>query len=527
MQERSSTMYENLLVMLVYNNEVAPKIMNVFDLDYFTDPCYRAIATEAVAYYKRWGKVPERHIVELFDSQINGKDDRIRKQYLNTILYLHANKDKVHPEYVLSKLEDYVNTELLTMTSYKIASAVRDKNMDEAFSAIKNCSKKRLEAFNEGTRLSDVEKVLDTLRKNELYVPTGIKELNHLGICPTPGELFVFTSLTNKGKTWFLMHLARNAFHHKLLNGEYHNILHVSLEMSEGRLQQRYMQTFFGASKRVLEKRFRSIFEDKHSGEFVFEPEIIDILSKPEEEQINYQPDFTFDGHGKLRAKYPELEQEAFLRKVITEKIKGIPMPMKEDGSYGFRVAGLPHDNLIIKEFATGSLTMESLHNYLDDLAETGFIPDIMFVDYPDLMRLDTKYLRFELARVYRELRGIAIERHLGMVVPCQSNKAGDTAKIITARNMGEAWDKITGTDNHITYNQTIEELKIGRARLYVDKCRNDQVGDTIMIQQEYSTGQFCTNSFKMEGSISKRYNYKFATLGTENVVDETTEEGQ
>ncbi len=55
----------------------------------------------------------------------------------------------------------------------------------------------------------------------------------------------------------------------------------------------------------------------------------------------------------------------------------------------------------------------------------TGFVPDVLIVDYADIMRSSNKYneRRFELELIYQELRNIAIQFNIPVITATQLNR--------------------------------------------------------------------------------------------------------
>jgi hypothetical protein len=96
---------------------------------------------------------------------------------------------------------------------------------------------------------------------------------------------------------------------------------------------------------------------------------------------------------------------------------------------------------------------------------------------------------------VYKELRGIAVERNIAVGIVSQSNRAGSKVKKLTEANIGEDFSKIQTTDTAFFYNQTDQELKLGLARIEVAKTRNEAGHFEVLISQNYNTGQFCLDS--------------------------------
>jgi len=165
----------------------------------------------------------------------------------------------------------------------------------------------------------------------------------------------------------------------------------------------------------------------------------------------------------------------------------------------------LRNPTLIIQQFPTGQLTMDMLRSYLENLqAYNHVFPDVLIVDYADLMYLDSAHLRVDTGRIYKDLRGLAQEYNIAVITASQANRQGENTPLLTRKNLAEDFSKVAISDNVITYNQTVNERKLGLARLYSDKARNDRRGDTVLITQNYNLGQFCLQSALVRGNYTE-----------------------
>ncbi|KAH0548131.1 hypothetical protein GP486_008138 [Trichoglossum hirsutum] len=163
-------------------------------------------------------------------------------------------------------------------------------------------------------------------------------------------------------------------------------------------------------------------------------------------------------------------------------------------------------DNIIVKQFATGHLTLPMLRAYLDSLeSNERFIPDLLIIDYPDLMKIDKDNFRLGIDEIYKEIRGEAVNRNLALAVVSQGNRSSENAKKVTGGHVAEAWSKIAHADCVITYNQTEAEAKLGLARLYVTGGRNDEDKINLVISQNYATGVFAVDSILMSNDYWKQ----------------------
>ncbi len=155
---------------------------------------------------------------------------------------------------------------------------------------------------------------------------------------------------------------------------------------------------------------------------------------------------------------------------------------------------------MVVKQFPTGSLTISGLQAYLDLLESTcDFVPDLLLVDYADLMYVDERDYRIGIGQLYKHLRGIAVERDFAIATASQANRGGVGAVHITERNVAEDFSKIATADTIITFNQTVEEKRLGLARLHVANSRDDGDNITVLITQNYTRGQFVIQSALMQ----------------------------
>jgi replicative DNA helicase len=79
-------------------------------------------------------------------------------------------------------------------------------------------------------------------------------------------------------------------------------------------------------------------------------------------------------------------------------------------------------NKLIIKEYNPKTVTISDLKNHIESrLLRRSFIPDLIVVDYADLIKSHSKYTdkRFELESVYEDLRGMAKEFQVPIWTAC------------------------------------------------------------------------------------------------------------
>ena len=118
--------------------------------------------------------------------------------------------------------------------------------------------------------------------------------------------------------------------------------------------------------------------------------------------------------------------------------------------------------------------------------ADRGVPPDVVLVDYPDLMRNPylTKNMNeySAIGHLYEDLRRIAGKYNLLMWVASQSNRGAINSDVLRAEDIEGGIQKRNAVDAILTVNQTSEEWNAGFIRLYADKIRNvsDKTNDLM-----------------------------------------------
>jgi KaiC/GvpD/RAD55 family RecA-like ATPase len=257
----------------------------------------------------------------------------------------------------------------------------------------------------------------------------------------------------NSGKSWFCVHCGKHGLAHGL------KVLHITLEMSERRVVERYHQSMFGMAKHA--GRLKVVeFELDKLGRFV-----------------------RFD--------------EAWLKPALVRTDPAIRKKLeREIEKHGRRFA-----NLVVKEFPSGQLTTAQLAAYLDYLeAAHRFVPNMLIIDYPDLMKQSRgEGYRHSLGQTFVDIRGLCVERGLAGVAPTQGTRSTIHAKRVTSKDVAEDISKVQTADMVYTFARTAAEERYGLGRLHVAHARNEGGGLTLVLSQSYATGQYVLESTLMQ----------------------------
>jgi len=148
---------------------------------------------------------------------------------------------------------------------------------------------------------------------------------------------------------------------------------------------------------------------------------------------------------------------------------------------------------LIIKSYPANTATVGTLRAHMEKLSVKDFRPDLVIIDYADIMRSSRQYdsPRHELKLLYEELRSLADEMHVPIWTASQSNREGANSEIIDVTNMSESYGKAATADIVLSLSRRAHEKASGAARLFIAKNRAGRDGLVFPIKMNTARSQF------------------------------------
>ena len=145
---------------------------------------------------------------------------------------------------------------------------------------------------------------------------------------------------------------------------------------------------------------------------------------------------------------------------------------------------------LIIKEYPTKSASVQTLKNHIEKLRKRGIEPDMILVDYADLLRpvRSSSEKRHELEETYEGLRGLAQTYQIPCWTASQTNRGGLNAEVITMESISEAFNKCFVADFIFSLSRTVQDKQANKGRLFVAKNRNGPDGLVFDAFVDWST---------------------------------------
>lgn len=453
------SLQQDLITLLVHNDQHGRTVSKTVDPLLFEGD-YRTIVDRALPFWQQYNQAPKQHIADLLSDILDDKKDRRSQTYTRILVQMMEMKDQINTDFVLRSMTQFIRHQKFKSVIIEAAEQLDAQGIhgiSGAETLLNQFLRDRELNLDRGIRLSELDRVLEFLAHSQNEFKTGIRVLDEANIVPMRGKIYFILAPTGLGKTWFLIEVGKMAFLQRK------KIVHITLEIESEEVLQRYYQALFGVTKRDDLNKITTLKVDRKGN-------LDQLVSQ------TVEVPFTFSSGA--------------IREELNTRLK----------HFGTRA-----ENLIVKRFPMRSLTVDQLEAYLESLeALDGFVPDMVILDYPGIMKTDEKNHRISMGRLVENLRGLSQRRNFSLVAAHQGNRDSATADMVRATHVGEDWSVIGSADFVVTYSQTAAEKALGLARLFVDKARSEIDKFGVLVTQTYKAGQFVLESIRLDDSYAK-----------------------
>lgn len=464
-----TTSQESILALLLYDDVHGGAIASMVTPELF-DGEYEEIARRVGRYWAKYNCAPKRQTDELFADIFGDTAEGRSVTYAQLFVHLlELHQSGINVTFLQDTVNRFTRTQRLRHLVVKLAESMRTRGEDALEDADRDMDVYRQQRVDGGSKrrtLFEPEAVLANLSKNSREFTTGIEPLDRGNVVPTRGEMMVLLGTPGTGKSWGLIHFAKQAMLARK------KVLYASCEMSADVVAARFYQA---------------------------------ILSIPKRRMESVVTGFSYDD-GKF-AGFTREQVQADFALMDDYALDELTVRMRRFG-WIFR-------NLSIRSYAAGELTPGLLNAAIDnDVAMHDFVPDMVIVDYLGIMDVDKKDMRVSMGRNAINLRGIASSKNIAMVAAQQISREGkkamDAGQDVDVQHTAEDWSLIGTVDVAITLSKTKLEAELGLMRLLTAKVRGEKAHYSILCTQDYSRGQFALEATR----IPSGYGDKLKTFG-------------
>jgi len=185
-----------------------------------------------------------------------------------------------------------------------------------------------------------------------------------------------------------------------------------------------------------------------------------------------------------LNEAYVGLRYDSVITGIANQNLKHYQEDVKDHLS---KIKG----DLIIKHYPTKTVSVMGLRAHIEKCIMQGKKPDVVIVDYADLLRGHGQEKRHELEGIYEDLRGLAGEYEIPLWTASQANRSALEEDVIDASKVAESYGKVMVADFIISLSRKVQDKLAGTGRWHIIKNRFGPDGITLPSKMNTSNGQF------------------------------------
>lgn len=388
---------KDILVGLIVSDEFCKEISPIIDIKDLQVDYSRVIVSWIKPYFEEFGKAPKTDILKLYRSHISEiSNESLQNNILTFIEKLDEKyNSKRNDAYAIQEAIKYLKSRNLQNLSQDIEAYITSGDIDKAESLITRYRKVEKESGESVDLLNDADIVRESFTEEQDKLFSFKGAYGRL-VGDIHREDFIgFLASMKVGKTFALIDCGIEALKNAL------NVAIFSLEMSRTNMIKRVWKSLSG-----------QVTED------------VEITV----------PEFVQEG-----------EKYRVEEKTVHKKASSILEVEKKQKSLKRLFRG---GNLKIFAEPAYSMTVEKLETKLDDLNHNGFIPDVIIIDYADIMLPSNSRLdyRNQLDDIWKRLRAMAQKRKCAVFTASQASR-GAINKEATADMISEDIRKLA----HVT----------------------------------------------------------------------------
>lgn len=419
---------ELITVSLILDSEYARRIQHKINLDHITSKHYKLISNWCLDYVAKYGKAPGRAIEEIYEVESHRLQEDLQDQVLSVLESLSDRyTDKTfNTEYIYNKSITYIDRQELLVRARNVIHYVEKDDIGNARNVIRGYNEIKQDVVSDGVFLNP-----ENFYKVKEGLGDGIFKLSG-SMGKLIGDLHrgwfgAFLAPMKKGKTFFLCDWAIEGFLQGL------KVVLFSLEMRDQDIDRRLFTALaaepiepctllipqFDCKKNQNGTCNR---KERRSSVALYEPDDDGNGEKPDfdEADTSYQVCNECRKDKELKRFY---HPESWFEEV---KFKGITWDdVRPDRRKG-RLKVYNEKNF--RRFCPpiGTVPFSYIEETLIDLELTdGFVPDLVVVDYADLIESNLKEYRHKIDDIWKKHARLAVEKDCLVLTASQSNKEG------------------------------------------------------------------------------------------------------
>lgn len=406
-REKLNTLSEkDIIYQLIVSDKFCREIVPILNPKFLEVSYIKIIAIWIKDYFQKFKEAPKKNIIKLYRSHIDDlKDEDLQNNILTFIERLDKEYDKIkvtNEDFAIQNAIKYLKMRSLKNFSEDIGSYIESGDLEKAENCVTKYRKVETSSGEGVSLLEDSDIITESFTEEQDLLFSYPGDFGRLIGDIHREDFIAFLAPMKAGKTYQLVDFGIEALKNHL------SVVMYSLEMSRTNMIKRTWTALSGQTIKDIK---------------------IEV------------PYFVEDGD-KWRIEMKTIEKKANSILEVQKKQKSLKRLFRGGA---FRIYAEP----------AYSMTVESLENKLDDLAYEGFYPDVIIIDYADIMApSDKNEYRQQIDGIWKRLRALAQKRKAVVVTASQTNR-GAMSREVEASDIAEDVRKIAHVTSMVAISKT------------------------------------------------------------------------
>jgi len=500
-----------IIIGLITSTEYLQQIRNIWDIQLLESATAKRLAGWVWEYFEKYNRAPGKEIESIFYAKIKSskisKDiaEEIEEDILPSLSEEYTN-EAFNLNYLLDSTTKYFTERRLTMHHEQIQALLSGGELEEAertaceYKPVANASKTDLDLSSEVV-LDRIDKAFATTSQGLIEYPGHLGEFWNSQFIR--GGFVALMAAEKRGKTFWLMDLSLRACKHKKNVAffqagdmtEDQQLKRFCVYLAQKSDKEKYCAEHWASEKDCVhnqrnncDKKEREcnfgIFEEKSEKELragVHMSELIDAFKSNKE----YSPCYNCAEYKTHHWGVPWVQKIPEVTPLTAKEAKGVISKFFIEHQRHFKLSTHANGTLTIKEIKAILSVWEK---------QDGFTPDVIVIDYADLLEDNTKEFRHKQNEIWKGLRGISQERHCLVITATQADAQSYEQDTLKLKNFSEDKRKYAHVTAMYGLNQDKHdrEKKIGLMRINEIVIREGDFSNSneVTVLQDLSRGR-------------------------------------
>ena len=500
-----------ILIATIMSENVCRSLKNSYDTDFFQTKPTKEVSKWVMDFFNQYDAAPYQEIQSIFE--MKSKAGKIEpdleeeiERLLSDISAEFEEWEEFNEQFYIELGHNYFKKRSFIILSEKIKEHAESDDVDQAEKEYSNFTKVQ-EQLDTSRNVVSKEGVEDLKMSVQNKPPHLFKLPGALGNMIGPIERETFIGILGRekiGKTYCLMHFAITAARKGL------NVAMIETgDLTKDQLDSRFYSYFTRKTSRPEKEGtyyipiLDCLHNQKENCDYADSPSVVAKKSKQNGQEensfiVNINDPSVINDHEVCTACRRE---KSFAPSIWWKEERIKTWGWKDAERKATRFADRFKGKIITEAFPMSTVKASDIRDWvINKQKRDGFIPDILIVDYPDILlpeKSNDQY-RHQENEKWMILRQISQEFHICVIVTTQADAKAYTRDTLQLDNYSEDKRKYGHTTHFLSINQSELEAQLGCARMATLLLREDTVktNSQVTVMQSLVTSQFCRTSF-------------------------------